>query len=206
MRRVPFAGQTAGRRTVVDGVPVMDDVPVVDGAMVVDGVPADPVRVVVADPGCARVRDEAAAIWAAATAARDGHAEPAPLTEARAVMDAALDTSPGAVLLLAIDSSSDRDVVGFAAIGSGQQGEAEVRYLGVLPSAWGRKVAGRILAALPDLLRERGFADAVLAVYADNAAAIAAYRRAGWTPAGPPTPHPRTGRAEQRYRLNLARR
>jgi ribosomal protein S18 acetylase RimI-like enzyme len=48
-----------------------------------------------------------------------------------------------------------------------------------------------------------GFLDAQLLVYADNGKAVRLYEQLGWRPEGPLAPHPRTGRAEQRYRLRL---
>ncbi|MDO3702050.1 GNAT family N-acetyltransferase [Micromonospora sp. C28SCA-DRY-2] len=145
--------------------------------------------------------DEAATIWAEATAARDGDPEAAPLDQARPVIQAVLDGSPRSMLLVALDAG-DR-VVGFAAVEPGDAATAEIRYLGVRPDSWGRGVGRHLLLALPGQLAGAGFVRGELAVYLDNPRAVALYESAGWSPYGDATPHPRSGRLEQRYRLDL---
>jgi ribosomal protein S18 acetylase RimI-like enzyme len=54
-----------------------------------------------------------------------------------------------------------------------------------------------------DELAAEGFTDAQLMVYVSNDRAVDLYQRLGWRPEGSPTPHPRTGKPEQRYRLAL---
>lgn len=163
----------------------------------------EPLQVAVADRERDDVRDEVAWIWAQATAHRDGDADIAPLAEARPVIDAVLDGSRESILLLATSRPHDGAPVGFAAISPDAQGNAEIRYLGVRPAAWGHGVAGSLLSAMPAVLLDVGFAEAVLSVYVDNAPAVAAYRRAGWSAIGRPMPHPHTGRLQQRYRLSV---
>jgi len=52
-------------------------------------------------------------------------------------------------------------------------------------------------------LAATGYWTAELSVYVDNTRAVALYERLGWRPYGAPTPHPRTGKPEQRYELQL---
>lgn len=150
--------------------------------------------------------DDAAQIWAEATTARDGQADVPPLDIARPIIASVIE-KPGALLLLAIQN--DGRAVGFAAMEpmsevSGRADAAEVRYLGVRPACWGAGVGSQILDGVAEQLRQAGFTNAQLAVYSDNAAAVRLYERMGWRPYGSPTPHPRTGRPEQTYRLILS--
>jgi ribosomal protein S18 acetylase RimI-like enzyme len=150
--------------------------------------------------------DAAAEIWAQATAARDGGVDVAPLSVSRPVIEAVVTSSPRSLLLVAV--GEDGSAVGFAAaepVADGQ-GQAELRYLGVRPDAWGSGVAGRLLSVLRDQLKAAGFVTAQLYAYVDNPRASGAYRRAGWAPCGAPRRHPRSGRPEQRYMLSLAER
>lgn len=77
-------------------------------------------------------------------------------------------------------------LVGFASLGPAY-GEDETGSLAklyrlfVLPQVWGTGVGGSLLASSTDLLREAGFAAAVLWVGAANADARAFYERRGWT-------------------------
>lgn len=57
--------------------------------------------------------DDAARIWAEATAFRDGDPDVAPLEEARPLIESAVDASPDALLLIAV--AGDGRAVGFAA-------------------------------------------------------------------------------------------
>jgi ribosomal protein S18 acetylase RimI-like enzyme len=147
--------------------------------------------------------DDAAQIWAEATAKRDNDPEVAPLAQSRPVIDAVLTSSFRSRLLVAVDSTGQ--VVGFTTVApsAGDGAAAEVRYLGVLPSVWGSGVATALLAALPNCLCRAGFTCAVLSVYTDNNAAIASYVRAGWAPVGDATPHRGSGRLEQQYRQDF---
>jgi ribosomal protein S18 acetylase RimI-like enzyme len=152
--------------------------------------------------GAAHV-DAVADIWARATAARDGDQEAAGLQESRPVIESVLGSSPRAVLVIALEGEKE---LGFAAV-TPLDGEhastAEVRYLGVEPDAWGRGVGRALMAALPGELRALGFERARLSVYTDNERAVDLYVRAGWRPDGPFSVHPRTGKTEQGYQLDL---
>ncbi|RLK22561.1 acetyltransferase (GNAT) family protein [Micromonospora sp. M71_S20] len=145
--------------------------------------------------------DEAARIWAAATAARDGDTEIAPLRLARPLIEAVVGSTPRSFLLVALDA--DR-VVGFAAVEPVPTDEstAEIRYLGVAPDSWGRGVGRHLLRAAPTHLAGAGFVGAELGVYLDNPRAVRLYESAGWLPRGEAAPHPGSGRPEQRYRLD----
>jgi GNAT superfamily N-acetyltransferase len=146
--------------------------------------------------------DDAAQIWAEATAKRDNDPEIAPLALSRPVIDAVLRSSLRSRLLLAVDATGQ--VVGFIAIepSASDSETAELRYLRVLPSVWGSGVAAALLAALPKWLSAAGFTSAVLSVYTDNQAAITSYVHAGWVPIGDATPHRGSERLEQQYRLS----
>jgi ribosomal protein S18 acetylase RimI-like enzyme len=146
--------------------------------------------------------DDAAQIWAEATAKRDNDPEVASLALARPVIEAVLRSSCRSRLLVALDSTEK--VIGFAAIepSAGESSVAELRYLGVAPSLWGSGVATALLRALPTSLSEAGFTNAVLSVYIDNHAAIVSHVHAGWVPVGDPTPHHSSARLEQQYRLS----
>ena len=160
---------------------------------------------VIEAPRGSRLVDDAARIWAEATAARDGHAEVAGLELSRPVIQGVLDGSPRALLLIA---SLGGVAAGFAAVeplAGTSESAAELRYLGVHPRMWGQGVGEALLSDLPGRLREAGFGRVVLSVYVDNGRAIALYGRLGWRAGGAPTANPRSGRLEQRYELSLSR-
>lgn len=154
--------------------------------------------------------DEAARIWAEATAARDGDHEVASLAQARPVMEQVLGQSPRALLLVARD---DGKAAGFAAIspmedrnaaGSGPDAAtAQGNYVGVRPGIWGRGVGEALLRETAQRLRGAGYRRAVLSVYTDNERAVVLYERLGWQAIGAPSAHPRSGKLEQRYELPL---
>jgi ribosomal protein S18 acetylase RimI-like enzyme len=148
--------------------------------------------------------DEAAQIWAEATAARDGDEDVADLEVSRPIIAGVLGRSPRALLLIARAAAGT--AAGFAAVeplGSADENVAEIRYLGVRPGMWGRGVGEALLRALPERLREAGFGRAVLSVYADNSRATALYERLGWQLSGAATPHRVTGKPEFHYELRL---
>ena len=154
--------------------------------------------------------DEAAQVWAEATAARDGSAEVADLSLSRPVLDAVLARSDRSFVLVAI--AGDGTVAGFAAVepAAGPDAapdacpaRAEVSYLGVRPGRWGQGVGQLLVRELRARLAAAGYRYVQLLVYTDNARAVALYERTGWQPRGRPAPHPRTGRPEQRYELAL---
>lgn len=155
--------------------------------------------------GAATRVDDAALIWAAATAARDGDDEVAGLNLARPVIEGVLARSLRALLLVAVDDT-DR-AVGFVAAEPvtepvADDGRAELSYLGVHPDAWGLGVGRALMAELPARLAAAGYTEAQLLVYVDNAPAVRLYERYGWRRHGSPTVHPRSGRLEQRYVLD----
>ncbi|MFE5325951.1 GNAT family N-acetyltransferase [Embleya sp. NPDC056575] len=144
----------------------------------------------------------AAEVWARATAARDGDPDVAPTEEARPIIQAVLDASPRAFVLVAVHP--DERVVGFAAVRPADTAAvAEVCYVGVHPDRWGEGVGRILMDAVPEHLKSAGFSRAALLVYADNERAVTLYRRLGWRASGEPVPHPRNGRPEQRYVLDL---
>jgi ribosomal protein S18 acetylase RimI-like enzyme len=152
----------------------------------------------------------AAQVWAEATAARDGDPDVAPLAVSRPILAGVL-ARPGAVLVVALDEDENEQVAGFAVAepvtdGAGpgtRPATAEVRYLGVQPARQGTGLGRGLLRLICAELAAAGFTDAQLLVYADNTPAVRLYEQLGWRPEGTPAPHPRTGRAEQRYRLRL---
>jgi ribosomal protein S18 acetylase RimI-like enzyme len=154
--------------------------------------------------GQSHLLNEAAQIWAEATAARDGRPEVAELADSRPVIQALLDRSAQAFVLIA--RSPDGVAGGFVAIepvAGRTEATAEVMYIGVSPPAWGQGVGETLLVAACKRLRADGYATVELSVYVDNTRAKALYERLGWQSVGPPTPHIRTGKPEQRYELRL---
>lgn len=154
--------------------------------------------------GRAPLIDAAAQIWAQATAARDGRDDVASLDDARPVIQAVLDRSAQAFLLIA--RADDGTAAGFAAIepvAGKNDATAEVTYFGVSPRAWGQGVGETLLVKAIRRLKAAGYASAELSVYVSNQRATALYERLGWQPVGLPTAHPRTGKPEQRYELRL---
>lgn len=148
--------------------------------------------------------DQAAQIWAEATAARDGADEVAELDDSRPIIKGVLDRSPRSLLLLARTSAGAP--AGFAAVEPQecqQRHVAQLSYFGVSPRIWGQGIGEALLQELRRCLVAEGFERAELSVYVDNVRATALYERLGWQPCGEPTPHPRTSKPEQRYQLSL---
>ena len=152
--------------------------------------------------------DVAAQIWAEATAARDGVEDVADLRVSRPVIEAVLARSPESFVLIARSDDGAGDMAGnvgagFVAVALSDKGRAEVSYLGVRPGSWGRGVGELLLRSVRSRLAATGYRTAELSVYVDNARAVALYERLGWRRCGAPAPHPRTGKPEQRYELEL---
>ncbi len=147
--------------------------------------------------------DEAAQIWAEATAARDGIEDVPDLSVSRPVIQAVLDRSMDSFVLLA--RSLDGAAVGFAAVEPcpGADSCAQVSYLGVRPGSWGQGAGERLLREVASRLAAAGYRRAELLVYTGNRRAVTLYERLGWLPLGVPALHPRTGKPEQRYELRL---
>ena len=142
----------------------------------------------------------AAAIWGAATAARDGDPVIPPAEASVPILRAVLDGAASSAL---VTVDAEGDTVGFAVLTHHTGGPAEVAYLGVAPTAWGRGVAGQLLRAVEAEARSRACPHAELWVYADNARAVAVYEANGWAFDGGTRVHERSGRIEQRHRLTL---
>jgi hypothetical protein len=93
-----------------------------------------------------RELEDAAQIWAEATAFRDGSTEIAGLVDSLPIIEAVLDQSPLAFVLLA--KADGGIAAGFAPVQPTAAGSttgpigkrAEVSYLGVRPSLWGQLV------------------------------------------------------------------
>jgi ribosomal protein S18 acetylase RimI-like enzyme len=148
--------------------------------------------------------EDAAQIWAEATAYRDGDSEIAGLADSLPILNAVLDRSPQSFVLLA--KADGGTAAGFVAVepAAATTGtRAEVSFLGVSPSMWGRGVAQLLLRELRSRLVNAGYTHAELLVYVTNVRAVTLYERVGWMPVGTPTPHRRTGKPEQRYELAL---
>lgn len=145
--------------------------------------------------------DGAALVWARATARRDREAEVPPLAAARAVVLDRLQEQ-GSIFVVA---EQERAIVGFAiAAPIASSRVAEVHYVGVDPEHWSGGAGASVMARLTGELAAAGFASAQLLVYADNAPARRLYERLGWDwDRQEPSPHPRTGKPEVRYRLRL---
>ncbi len=146
--------------------------------------------------------DDAAQIWAEATALRDGSADVADLSISRPILEAVLERSPSSFVLVA--RTGDDSAAGFAAVEPVGTTAAEICYFGVRPGHWGQGVGALLLRSVQERLSVSGYRTAQLLVYTDNARAVALYGRLGWQPSGQPAPHPRTGKLEQRYVLSLA--
>ena len=154
-----------------------------------------------------RVIEDAAAIWAQATAYRDDvDANDISVEDAVPLIRDVLAASPHSFLLAIADPETDA-VVCFAAVQPEREqsspGRGELRYLGVSPEHWGEGWARRLLVALPDASRQEDFQDVILWVYADNTRAIWVYEAMGWNGTGRTRKHPVTGRVEAEYRLKL---
>jgi ribosomal protein S18 acetylase RimI-like enzyme len=154
--------------------------------------------------GRTRLIDEAAQIWAEATAARDGYDQVPALEVSRPIIQRVLDRSSRAFLLIA--RLADGTVAGFAAIeplADSNHVTAQVTYFGVRPGRWGQGIGERLLLETRQRLKAAGYASVQLSVYVDNERATALYERLGWCALGPPTAHPKTGKPEQRYEMRL---
>jgi len=79
---------------------------------------------------------------------------------------------------------------------------SELRSLYVVPDAWGKGVAQRLMGSAIDAMRERGATEATLWVVEDNSRARRFYEREGWT-LGSETRASQLGPSEVRYRRAL---
>jgi GNAT superfamily N-acetyltransferase len=145
--------------------------------------------------------DQAAHIWAHATAKRDEDQADGPEPEqAVSLIHEALQSSDRSFLLT---MDQDGEMLVFAAIGPSRESDdpeiGEIRYMGVAPGRWGEGWARRILVAVPDAMREAGFTSGELWVYADNIRAIFVYEAMGWQGTKETRRHHTTKRVEQKF-------
>lgn len=154
----------------------------------------------------AQAIEEAARIWAEATAKRDdSEASDGVVSQTVPLIHDVLEASDRSFLLTL--SEEEDGMLSFAAIepqrDANDPAKAELRFIGVAPGHWGEGWARRLLVALPDALREEGFSEVMLWVYADNTRAIFVYESLAWVSTGETRPHPDTGRVEQKFRRSL---
>ncbi len=142
---------------------------------------------------------EAARIWAASTAQRNGEPEPASVESALPIIERGL-RAPGSTLHLAAVGTK---ASGFAVVVPRDDG-LEILYLGVDPDAWGAGVAGWLLRDVTDYAVESARTDVDLWVYDDNVRAVNVYRRYGWLETDEVRIHATSGRRERRFVKNMA--
>lgn len=156
------------------------------------------------EEGAAR---KAAVIWAQATAKRDAEdVSNDDIEEAVRRIGDVLASSSRSFIATLSNPEDDAEMYAFAAFepeGGTHETRAELRYLGTSSEHWGEGWARRLLIALPDPLREAGFTEAVLWVFADNIRAIFVYEAMGWGATGEKRTHNGNGRVEAQYRLRL---
>jgi GNAT superfamily N-acetyltransferase len=101
----------------------------------------------------------------------------------------------------------DDEVVAFVGSFPSRDSDAdgELGEIYALPEAWGTGVGHALMAACLQALRDRGYADAILWVLADNPRARAFYEREGWALDGGEKTDEFLGVAvrELRYRISL---
>ncbi|WP_026925682.1 GNAT family N-acetyltransferase [Granulicoccus phenolivorans] len=168
----------------------------------------------------ADVAKRAAEIWALATTKRDAEVadiDQVELSQAAPLIQRVLDDSDRSFLVALTVTEEDSDyaeesenpTLAFMALSPSQEEgapatRAELRFMGVAPGHWGEGWARRMLVALPDMLRESGFTEAVLWVHADNIRAIWVYEALGWVATRRNRPNPTDRRIEGEYRLDLS--
>ena len=152
----------------------------------------------------AAAAEEAARIWANATAKRDeSQASDANSEEAIGLNQETLNHSERSFLLAL---NTEEGMMAFAAVEPSRDADetvGEIRYLGVAPGHWGEGWARRLLVAVPSALRESDFGSGELWVYADNIRAIFVYEAMGWIGTDQTRRHPVTNRVEQKFVLRL---
>jgi len=112
---------------------------------------APPIRVEV--DGSRQHLEDAARIWAQATAVRDRETDIAPLALSREVIRAALDASPRSLLLVALDESECvlRFVAAVPRPASGGDAKlVELTHVGIDPAVWDGGVGSTLLRAAAD--------------------------------------------------------
>lgn len=141
---------------------------------------------------------EAARIWAAATARRDGLPE-LDDTERKLVGIRTTLAIDGATLHLARGQDA---VTGFALLVP-QGPKLEIRYLAVSPQSWGQGIAACLLDHVSACARAAGFSSFELWVLEENHRAIDVYERAGLLQTGDRKSQVDTHRIEHRLELRL---
>lgn len=110
-----------------------------------------------------------------------------------------------------VATEANGTVVGFAHIGPAREGDGDPIVIGeiaaiyLLPEAWGSGVGRRLMAAAVNVLRDAGFAEAILWVFEGNDRARRFYEIGGWQLDGAAKDIviAETTLAEVRYRLVL---
>jgi RimJ/RimL family protein N-acetyltransferase len=120
-----------------------------------------------------------AALFAAVAAERDGIASEPPID----VAERTVVFAGSAASTVVAEAGAGGQVIGMLHVEASRHGFGELGML--VDRAWrGRGVGSALLAAAADWARDRGLHKLCLEVFAHNAAAIAAYRRAGYAEEG----------------------
>lgn len=91
---------------------------------------------------------------------------------------------PRAGTLVATEGTGN--VIGFAHVGPAREGDGDPIVIGelaaiyLLPDVWGSGIGRRLMAAAVNVLRDAGFAEAILWVLEGNERARRFYERGGW--------------------------
>lgn len=120
-----------------------------------------------------------------------------------------LERSTGAAFT--VIAEHDDDIVGFCSViapsrdDDASSGTCEVAAIYVEPGLWRKGVGTALLDDALQQLRAAAWDHVTLWVFAENAAALAFYRRFGFAPDGAETWHERSGQREVRLRAPLKR-
>jgi len=117
--------------------------------------------------------------------------------------------SGGGDASLTLVADQDDDVVGFCSVTAPSRDDdasdrtCEVAAIYVEPDVWREGIGRALLNTALRQVRENGWNEATLWVFAENDAARAFYNRFGFAPDGTETRHERTGQTEVRLRASL---